>query len=259
MSHNYRSVTFLLGLIVTAPLYGQKKADRSPLVIVGHSLSAGYQNSQLVDSGQTHGYANVIATQAGVDLKLPLLPPPGYPQITIEQGYAVVTGLTPVGRLSTGQTLDVAVPGFTVAALDFLQPSCTPPPTDAIQVMAAEILNPNCSINPLPTELTEAAALKPKTAILWIGSNDVLFSLLFVDTPPTAVVTFSNLYHLAATTMAGASKQLVVANIPDVTLTAYLTSVPKLAAILNLSVDKVEKKLGLHLGDMVTPYAFPLI
>jgi hypothetical protein len=125
--------------------------------------------------------------------------------------------------------------------------------------MAAEILNPNCSINPLPTELTEAAALKPKTAILWIGSNDVLFSLLFVDTPPTAVVTFSNLYHLAATTMAGASKQLVVANIPDVTLTAYLTSVPKLAAILNLSVDKVEKKLGLHLGDMVTPYAFPLI
>jgi hypothetical protein len=44
-----------------------------------------------------------------------------------------------------------------------------------------------------------------------------------------------------------------------VTLTAYLTSVPKLAAILNLSVDKVEKKLGLHLGDMVTPYAFPLI
>jgi hypothetical protein len=222
-------------------------------------LSAGYQNSQLIESGQTHGYANVIATQAGVDLKLPLLPPPGYPQISIEQNYAVVTGLTPVSRLNTQQTLDVAVPGFTVAALVGLQPGCSPNLANPIEVMAAEILNPNCSINPLPTELTEAAALKPKTAILWIGSNDVLFSLLFVDTPPTAVVTFSNLYHLAATTMAGASKQLVVANIPDVTLTAYLTSVPKLAAILNLSVDKVEKKLGLHLGDMVTPYAFPLI
>jgi hypothetical protein len=220
-------------------------------------LSAGYQNSQLIESGQVHGYANVIATQAGVSLKLPLLPPPGYPQITIEQNYAVVTGLEYTPRLNTVQTLDVAVPGFTVGALVGLLSSCPPDPTNPIEVMAVEILNPNCS-NPGPTELAEAAALKPKTAILWIGSNDVLFSLLFVDTPPTAVVTFSNLYHLAATTMAGASKQLVLANIPDVTLTAYLTSVPKLAAILGLS-DANLQTLGLGAGDMVTPYAFPAI
>ena len=43
------------------------------------------------------------------------------------------------------------------------------------------------------------------------------------------------------------------------TLTAYLTSVPKLAAILNLSVPVVEAVFGLHPGDMVTPYAFPII
>src|ERR1035438_1325729 len=89
MSHNYRSVTFLLGLIVTAPLYGQKKADLSRFVVVGDSLSAGYQNSQLVESGQVHGYANVIATQAGVSLNLPLVLPLGYPQISLEQNYAV--------------------------------------------------------------------------------------------------------------------------------------------------------------------------
>jgi hypothetical protein len=247
-----------LGLIITAALYGQKKADFSKFVVAGDSLSAGYQNSQLIESGQVHGYANVIATQAGVSLKLPLLPPPGYPQISIEQNYAVVTGLTPIPRLNTDQTLDVAVPGFTVAALVLLPSSCPPDWTNPIEVMAAEILNPPCTY-PGPTELEEAAALKPTTAILWIGSNDVLFSLLFVDTTPTAVATFSNLYHLAATTMAGASKHLVVANIPDVTLTAYLTSVPKLAAILNLSVDMVEKKLGLHPDDMVTPYAFAAI
>src|ERR1039457_2632215 len=258
MSHNYRSVTFLLGLIVTAPLYGQKQADLSRFVVAGDSLSAGYQNSQLIESGQTHGYANVIATQAGVDLKLPLLPPPGYPQISIEQNYAVVTGLTPVARLNTQQTLDVAVPGFTVAALVGLPSSCPPDPTNPIYVMAAEILNPNCSASPGPTELQEAAALKPTTAILWVGSNDVLFSLLFNNTDPTDVSTFSGYYHFAATTMAGASEHLVIDNIPDVTLTAYLTSVPNLAAILNLSVDEVEK-LGLTPGDMVTPYAFPFI
>jgi lysophospholipase L1-like esterase len=267
MSHNYRSVAFLLGLIVTAPIYGQKKADLSRFVVAGDSLSAGYQNSQLIESGQVHGYANVIATQAGVSLNLPLIPllpfpPPlqgGYPQITIEQGYAVVTGLTPVGRLSTGQTLDVAVPGFTVDNLVGLRPSCKPDLTNAIAVMASEILNPTyptCTTDP-PTELAGAAALKPTTAILWIGSNDALFSLLFGG-DPTKLAEFRSSYHQAATTMAGASGHLVVANVPDVTLTAYLTSVPKLAAILNLSASDLQT-LGLHAGDMVTPYAFSLI
>src|ERR1017187_10037981 len=167
MSHNYRSVTFLLGLIVTAPLYGQKKADRSPLVIVGDSLSAGYQNSQLIESGQVHGYANVIATQAGVLLYLPLLPPPGYPQIStsVQPPYAVVTTAYPVSRLNTVQTMDVAVPGFTVGALVGLPSSCPPDFSNPIDVMAVEILNPNCTTNPGPTELAEAAALKPTTEI----------------------------------------------------------------------------------------------
>ena len=79
MSHKCGSVAVLLGLMVTAALYGQKKADFSKFVVAGDSLSAGYQNSQLIKSGQEHGYANVIATQAGVSLNLPLLPSPGYP------------------------------------------------------------------------------------------------------------------------------------------------------------------------------------
>jgi hypothetical protein len=235
-----------------------EKADFSRLVIVGDSLGAGYQNSQLIETGQVHAYANVIATQAGVSLSLPLLPPPGYPQITIEQGYAVVTGITPVSRRNKQQTLDVAVPGFTVAALVGLQPSCTPNLANPIEVMAAEILNRNCPTNPSPPELQVAAALKPTTAILWVGSNDVLFSLLF-GKDPTDIATFSYLYQIAATTMASASGHLVLANIPDVTLTAYLTSVPKLAETLNLSVPVVEGVFHLQPDDMVTPYAFAAI
>jgi hypothetical protein len=272
MSHKCGSVAVLLGLSITAALYGQKKADFSRFVVAGDSLSAGYQNSQLIESGQVHGYANVIATQAGVDLKLPIIPlvvfpPPlqgGYPQITIvPNSYAIVTGLTPVARKTSGQTLDVAVPGFTVAALVGLPSSCPPDWTNPIAVMAAEILNPNCS-SPGPTELAEAAALAPTTAILWIGSNDALFSLLFGG-PPTPLEDsattpgFRTLYHAAASTMANNSEHLVVANIPDVTLTAYLTSVPKLASIFHLSVGDMNTIFGLHRGDMVTPYAFSFI
>src|ERR1039457_3522418 len=262
MFHKYCSVTFLLGLIVTAPLYGQKQPGFSRFVVAGDSLSAGYQNSQLIDSGQVHGYANVIATQAGVSLNLPLLPPPGYPQITIIQGHAVDTGFNqpPFGALlHKPHTLDFAVPGFTLAALVGLQPFCNPNPADQfypIEVMASKILNPTCSTNP-PTELLEAATQRPTTAILWVGSNDALFSLLF-GMLPTDPAVFSGLHGLAATTMANASGHLVMATIPDVTLTAYLTSVPKLAAILNLSASDVQT-LGLHVGDMVTPYAFQYI
>src|ERR1019366_5034255 len=127
-----------------------------------------------------------------------------------------------------------------------------------IQVMAAEILNPSC-LSPGPTELAEAVSLKPTTAILWVGSNDVLFSLLFNSTAPTDIGTFSVLHSIATAAMAHASQHLVLANIPDVTLTAYLTSVPKLAAILNLPVSVVQSRLGLDSGDMVTPYAFAFI
>jgi hypothetical protein len=258
MSHKYGAVAVLLGLVVNGALYGQRKADFSTLVVAGDSLSAGYQNAQLIESGQVHGYANVIATQAGVSLNLPLLPPPGYPQVTIEQNYAVLTGLTPVARLNAQQTLDVAVPGFSVAALVGLHASCPPDFTNPVEVLAAEILNPNCSINPGPTELEEAVSLKPTTAILWIGSNDVLFSILY-GTALTDVPTFSALYHLAATTLAAGSGHLVLANVPDVTLVPYLTSVPTLAGIVGLPVPVVELVFGLRPADKVTPYAFQLI
>src|ERR1039458_1252950 len=112
--------------------------------------------------------------------------------------------------------------------------------------MAVEILNPNCSIT-APTELAEAVSLKPTTAILWVGSNDVLFSLLFNSTDPTDIGTFYTQHSLTTTTLAHASKSLVLANIPDVTRTAYLTSVPKLAAILNK--DRKSTRLNSsHLG-----------
>jgi hypothetical protein len=269
MSHKHGTAAILLGLIFTAALSGQKKADFSRFVVAGDSLSAGYQNSQLIESGQVHGYANVIATQAGVSLNLPIIPlvvfpPPlqgGYPQITIvPNSYAIVTGLTPVLRQTSGQTLDLAVPGFFVNDLVNLHPSCNPNFSNPIEVMASEILNPTypiCTTDP-PTELAQAASLKPTTAILWVGSNDVLFSLLF-GTDPTNVGKFYTLHSLATNTMAHASKTLVVANIPDVTRTAYLTSVPKLAAFLGLSVTKVYSTFGLHPGDMVTPYAFQAI
>src|ERR1035437_2873825 len=67
-----------------------------------------------------------------------------------------------------------------------------------------------------------------------------------------------SLYYRAASTMGKVSGHTVPAHLPDLNLTAYLTSVPKLAAILGLSAANLQT-LGLGTGDMVTPYAFPAI
>jgi lysophospholipase L1-like esterase len=252
--------------VYSTSLYGQQTPDFSNFVVVGDSLSAGFQNAQLINTGQENGYAQVITNQVNttlpkkhqISLYLPLLAPPGYPQITIEGGEAVVTDAIPPALWPTPETHDLAVPGYTLEQLVSYSPVCiTQPSSNVIGVLAAGILNPKCANNPLP-ELTQAANLKPTTSILWIGANDALFNILY-GAPLTNIGTFAETYNTAITTMAQSSKTLIVANIPDVTLAPYLTSVTALATILNAPVLYVEEKLGLFQGDMVTPYAFTLI
>ena len=249
------------------PAIAQPGANLSNLVIAGDSLSAGYQNSQLIEAGQKAGYANVLATQAGVDLRLPLIPAPGFPQVLAEPGtFVTVTGYLPEVRVDDTQTRDVAVPGYTLEAFVGLPAPCKPSPYDPtlqapypIAYMAYEILNPKCTATGA-TQLAIAAALRPSTAILWIGSNDALFPLLFGG-PPTKPTDFAGLYAIAVSTMAHSSKRLVVATIPDVTLLPYLTSIQDLVAALHLPVPPAVAAgmLGLQPGDKVTPYAFQLI
>src|SRR5712691_7987587 len=79
------SALVILLLAAAVPSWAQKKADPdqeadlSRLVVVGDSLSAGFQNGSLLDSQQPHGYASLVAKQARVDLPLPLIAAPGIP------------------------------------------------------------------------------------------------------------------------------------------------------------------------------------
>ena len=64
----------LIVLVALAlPARGQKRANLERLVVVGDSLSSGFQNDSLLDSQQVHGYANLIAQQAQTNLPLPLI------------------------------------------------------------------------------------------------------------------------------------------------------------------------------------------
>src|SRR5438034_2014866 len=110
-------VVTLFGLIpAPAAAHRHGPADTSRLVVLGDSLSAGFQNSSLLAAQQTHGYASLVAAQAGVDLPLPLIADPGIPSalelISIGPPPIIdrVAG-TPTGRLNpTVQVMDLAVP-----------------------------------------------------------------------------------------------------------------------------------------------------
>src|SRR5215470_5309421 len=60
--------SFFLVAFLLAEAFPSRAGDHnsvlSRLVVVGDSLSAGYQNGSLLDSQQVNGYANLIASQA---------------------------------------------------------------------------------------------------------------------------------------------------------------------------------------------------
>src|ERR1700676_2263544 len=89
----------------------------NPTVVIGDSLSAGFQNGSLLDSQQPNGWASLVAKQAGFKLVLPLIAPPGAPAVLqlVSLGPPPVTkqasGISPGRDNPTAQPYDIAVPG----------------------------------------------------------------------------------------------------------------------------------------------------
>src|SRR5689334_15338581 len=121
------AVHILLFLLVAAllatPVSAEEraKADFSRLVVVGDSLSAGFQSNSLLDTAQVHGYANLVAQQAHAPLTLPLIAPPGIPNVLQLVSFGPPPVIVTAPGLSTGrdnpavQATDLAVPGAKTA------------------------------------------------------------------------------------------------------------------------------------------------
>src|SRR5438477_2960224 len=73
-------VTLLITVVAVTPVWAGP-ADLSRLVVIGDSLSAGFQNGWLHEVHQVNGYAALVARQAGTDLQLPLIAAPGIPNM----------------------------------------------------------------------------------------------------------------------------------------------------------------------------------
>lgn len=258
-----------LGLLLIAlvalglPAQAQKPADLSRLVVVGDSLSAGFQNGSLLDTQQVHGYANLIAQQAGTNLNLPLIAFPGIPNVLelVSIGPPPIIVMAP--GMSTGrenpflQTLDLAVPGANLHDALFTNPSFPVDDfTDLILGLPGLLAQPPISLS----QVGWAQALQPTTIVVWMGNNDALGAVIAVNPALlTPVPQFQADYAALMDNLAATGATLVAANIPDVTVVPFLTSAEKVAQEVGLPLDVIGPILGIGPGDFVTPDAFPLI
>jgi len=258
-----RVASHLLMSIVCAgvPAAAQRKADLSRLVVVGDSLSAGYQSGSLLDTQQVHGYASLVAAQAGVPLTLPLIAFPGITNVfqLVSPGPPPV--ITQAPGVSSGrddvfaQATDLAVPGANV------QDALTTRPDFPIDSLTDLVLGfPGFFSGMSKSQVEWAEALAPTTVLVWLGNNDALRPATNGDASLlTPLTDFQAAYAEVMSRLSATGATMVVANIPDVASIAFLTSAEKVAASLGTSLSSVGPALGIGAGDFVVPDAFPHI
>ncbi len=251
------ALSFTLAVSPSLAQINNKPSDLGRLIVIGDSLSAGFQNFSLFDSdslagtplgGQKHGFAELIAQSAHSDLQLPLITAPGIPpMLTLASGQIQRGSAVGVRENPLAQTFNLSVPGYVLA--DALGREINPTSiengtdTNAIDAMALNVLGlpsllprqtpcgvfPWVNGNVILSEVACAAELRPSTVLVSIGNNDALQALIF-GTAPTPSWKFRLDYAALLATLRLSSSKIVVGNIPDVTDIPFLTPVPVFTA-----------------------------
>src|SRR5918993_223213 len=245
------------------PAAAKTKADLSRLVVVGDSLSAGFQNGSLIETAQPNGYAALVAAQAGVELPPPLIASPGFPNVLTLVSPGPPPIIAPPPGVSTGrvnpflQPFNLAVPGHR------LQDALTTRPNLPVNSLTDLVLGfPRTFIlgQPPQSQVEQAETLMPTTVIVWLGNNDALGAALAGNTALlTPVASFEASYIELMNRLSATGATLVVANIPDVTVVPALGTAEEVAASVGLPLSVIGPILGIGPGDFVTQAAFALI
>ncbi len=213
------------------PVVNTGSADFSTLVAVGNSLTAGVTDGALGEFGQKTSYPKLIADIVGADFNQPLIEDPGLGRDASGQ---------PAGRLVLKSLVPLTIESLplTKAPLEMLKSF---PPYNNLAVPGAttnDVLNTvtdNGGIADLilqgrGTQVQQAAAMNPTFILAWAGNNDVLGAALSgvaIDgqtMTPTSI--FQQLYSALIDALSATGAKIVVANIPDVTVIPFVTTLP---------------------------------
>ncbi len=228
---------------------------------LGDSLTAGYQSGSLIDTSQPHGWAPLVAAQAGFPIALPLIAPPGAPnQLTLVHLTGPVIGQlagTTTGRDNFGlQPTNVAVPG--ALTNDVLNTLPLVSPTTGQQQLNQLVLGyPGFGFGVIKSQAEQAVAAGCTTIFVWIGNNDALVAdLTGMPSSMTPLATFTTQYQqLISYLQTNSGAHLVIANIPDVTAVPYLQPAANVlvgySAATGVPVANLSAVLGIQAGDYV--------
>ncbi|MEJ5348648.1 MAG: GDSL-type esterase/lipase family protein [Desulfosoma sp.] len=186
-----------------------------PLMIVGDSLGEGVQSADANLRTQPYSYGVWVARQAGWNLVLPY----------IVSGPLGVVGDTSVRyRLFPYTTSsNLAVSG--ADSWSVLNDRALASSPRAISNETELVLFPR-----IGSQIEIVEAVKPTTVLCWIGSNDVLSAVLAFDqlnsTQISLLMTrpedFEKNYRELVSRLGASAKQVVLADIPDVTHIGFL-------------------------------------
>lgn len=209
-----------------------------PFVVVSDSLAA-TQNSSMREAQSVNLFPALIAGQAGWPYEFARISAPGFP------AALVIKSLDPLSieqstkdpgewgtRTNPGAVIcNVSVPGAKVGDALLGDPQSYHVQDYEPVFLGNQALVMKLSGAPSPgaayplSQVAYAEALRPETAILWLGSNDVLWSALMADASYiTPEHTFRQNYREAISRIAATGADLVVANIPDVTVIPFLVT-----------------------------------
>ena len=212
-------------------------ADLTRFVVIGNSLTAGYQSGSLYESAQIYSYGNLIAKQVNTKFQMPIISDPGTPgrmeiQSLTASGAVIVNNPnsgSPVNLLYPAPYNNLGVPGSLIYDVLFATNAnnCANPPNEFFDVVLR-----NQGTTQL-TQLKQALAQQPTFVTLWTGNNDVLAYATggaVLQATPTNPIEFAQHFEDIGQQLAQSGAQVVVANIPYVTSIPFLTTVgPALA------------------------------
>ena len=234
------SLVLLLALITSCKDYNELDinpvdsgdADFSSYVAVGNSLTAGFQNNALYESGQEYSFPKLISRQINQSESFtqPLIGDPG---ISPGGGRIELTSLDPIQTTrnsSQGTPINqdqkafsnLGIPGAVLAdyvgAANF-KDRATNPNNPAYNPFYGIVLEQSELAKNNPQLHNQVAKQDPTLITFWLGNNDVLNYVTSggEGQQPTSANDFTQLYQGSAQLLASTGASVVVYNIPDVT------------------------------------------
>jgi lysophospholipase L1-like esterase len=234
----------------------------SNTIFLGDSLTAGFQSDSLLDTTQVHGWAPVLAGQAGFNIIQPLIAYPGAPNVLQLVSISPLVIAPVPGPATSGrdnfatQPTDLAVPGALVNDVMNTVPLANPT-TPQEQINQLVLGFPGLGYGQAYSQATFAVKAQPTTIFLWIGNNDALIAdETGMPGSMTSVANFTTQYQALITQLTTLTPaNLVIANIPDVTKVPYLTPAAEVlaeaSASSGLPTAVLSEILGIVPGDLV--------